>query len=116
MILHRGPIPPTMWVLHRCDTRPCVNPEHLFLGTRQDNIRDCVSKGRHVRGAQQSVLQRGKKRGEDNPMAALAAGDVREIRDLVLMGMSHGRAGARFGVSDSAVYNIVHGKTWAWLP
>lgn len=45
--LHFGPIPPGQQVLHRCDLRACVNPDHLFLGTQGDNVRDCVNKGRY---------------------------------------------------------------------
>jgi hypothetical protein len=45
--LHCGPIPAGMKVLHKCDVRLCVNPDHLFLGTLGDNNRDAYDKGRN---------------------------------------------------------------------
>ena len=53
-IHHRLPILDGLWVLHRCDNPPCVNPEHLFLGTRSDNMQDASRKGRIPRRAGKS--------------------------------------------------------------
>lgn len=50
--LHNGEIPAGLWVLHHCDNPPCVRPDHLFLGTAQDNVDDSIRKGRRTtRGA-----------------------------------------------------------------
>jgi len=45
-IISRGPIPPSLCVLHHCDIRACVNPEHLYIGTYKDNARDRDTRGR----------------------------------------------------------------------
>ena len=45
-VLKNGPIPPDLYVCHRCDNPPCVNPEHLYLGTQKQNIREAQEKGR----------------------------------------------------------------------
>ena len=97
-----GPIPPGMWVLHRCDVRRCVNPEHLFLGTAQDNSRDMVAKGRKVTN-----------RGESHKLAKLTDGEVREIR-LRYNGARGDitRLAKAFGVSRNAIERVVKGTGW----
>jgi hypothetical protein len=67
--LFSGPIPEGIEVLHHCDNRPCVNWQHLFLGTQLDNIVDMVSKGRQRSNGQKiSMTRRAKthcKRGHE---------------------------------------------------
>jgi hypothetical protein len=67
-----GPIPEGLFVCHKCDNPPCVNPEHLFVGTRQDNVDDRERKGRNKT---QFPLY-----GEQHYRARLTWAAVREIR------------------------------------
>ena len=66
-----GDIPPGVFVLHRCDVAECVNPEHLYLGTQADNMRD-----RRVRGG----VWAGPGNGERNHLSKLKADEVLAIR------------------------------------
>lgn len=88
----RGPIPDGHYVLHRCDNPPCVNPEHLFVGTPADNSADMKRKGRQ-------------RRGENHPRSKLTDAHVAALRALKGK-LSSRRAGARFGISHVQVLNI----------
>jgi len=99
-----GPIPDDMCVLHRCDNPPCVRPDHLFLGTRADNMHDMWSK---ARGKAPTPLV-----GEQHPMARLSDHDVRVIKDRLATGESQTSVARSFGVHLSTVHLIAKGKTW----
>lgn len=49
---YKGLVPDKLLVLHKCDNPPCVNPEHLFLGTQKQNIQDAINKGRFYGGTE----------------------------------------------------------------
>lgn len=95
-----GPIPAGMYVLHRCDNPPCVNIEHLFLGTLADNNRDKYEKGR---------CPRGERCGKSN----LTDDDIREIRRLYETGsLSQQAIAEQFGIVQQSVHKIVAHKRW----
>lgn len=99
----KGEIPAGMHVLHSCDTRCCVNPDHLCLGTHADNMADMAAKGRA------KVVR---KYGESNPMAKLTAEAVREMRLAKAGGERQSNIARRFGVSPMTVSRAVRGETW----
>jgi hypothetical protein len=97
-----GPIPDGLYVLHRCDNPPCVNVDHLFLGTQLDNMRDAKAKGRGWHP-----------RGELNPKTHLTESQVREIRELYAAGgISQITIGSKYGIRQTSVSAIVRGQTW----
>lgn len=94
--LHFGDIPGNMHVLHRCDTPACVRPDHLFLGTHQDNMADMVAKGRHHHG-------------ENHRSHVLNDEKVREIRASPA---SLSQLAKMYGVDPSMISRIKSGKAW----
>jgi len=114
----RGPIPAGLWVLHRCDNRRCINPDHFFLGTRGDNSADMVAKGRQYRGARHWTRTHPERvmRGETHVMAVLSASDVDEIRRRRKAGEALRSLADEFGVSDRTISRIARGTRWTCLP
>lgn len=102
--LKHGPIPDGLVVRHKCDVCACINVDHLELGTQKDNVQDSVKRGRAIRA-----------KGETHGRAKLTQAQVDEIRARYIpRKRGHGcRVLAReFGVSFSAIWDIVQGNHW----
>ncbi len=107
-VITNGPIPDGLFVLHRCDNPPCCNPDHLFLGTGQDNMDDMHRKGRGVIPC--SI-------GEANSSAKLTDEEVLIIRTKRKEeGLTHRALGKLFGVSRRHIGRILSGEKWSHLP
>lgn len=102
-----GPIPEGHDVCHKCDNRSCVNPDHLFTGTRLDNMKDCVSKGRQAKGDALPDL-----RGENTHLSKLKEKAVLEIRRLGKAGINTKELSAQFSVSVDNIRRILRRNTW----
>lgn len=92
-----GPIPAGMSVCHTCDTRRCINPQHLFAGTPTDNMQDAKSKERHPHG-------------ETHGCARLRAEDVQVIRKSSLTQVELAKL---FGVRQAHISRIICRQSWA---
>lgn len=99
--LANGPPPEYLGVLHRCDNPPCVNPEHLFLGTALDNAVDRDAKGRREAPA-----------GTKNGRAKISESTVIELRSQRANGASRKDLASIFGISLAAVKHILSRATW----
>lgn len=99
--LHRGPIPDDLCVLHNCDNRACVNPMHLFVGTKGDNNADMHANNRDRCGI-----------GERHGQAKITNEIVRAIRMMRASGATQKEVARHFGIAQSNVCLIVKRKTW----
>ena len=87
------------YLLHSCDTPACVNPTHLREGDPASNMADCKAKGRNPRG-----IRHGRAKLNDD--------QVREIRRLLLGGVTKAEIGRRFGVTTRNIRSISNGEIW----
>ena len=136
-----GSIPLNMQVCHSCDNPGCVNPNHLFLGSQHDNMRDCVRKGRWGKGYAQGITTKelcgrykisrstvlgivrgevwkdvGGKRSIRNYKHKLTVGEVTEIRRRYSVEkISHRELAKAYGVRHCTIGAILRGKNWKHL-
>lgn len=97
------PVPGDLLVCHHCDNPGCVNPEHLFIGTAFDNMRDAYDKGRLLMPDQY---------GEKNSHAKLTAQEVHDIRRMASDGYKNAELRRIFGLSKSAMGHVIAGRRW----
>lgn len=95
-ILFHGPIPHGMVVMHSCDNKLCVNPQHLSIGTQLDNESDKINKGRQLSG-------------DRHPQAKLTVEQVRVIR---VENGTYKELAAKYGVAPSQICVIKRGRAW----
>lgn len=102
---HVGAIPADMVVMHRCDVRWCVNPDHLRLGSQRDNIADMVAKGR------KAVMT-----GDRNPNSVLNSALVTELRRRWSEGEAIRALARSLGLNRRTVGRAVRGLSWGVIP
>lgn len=101
--LFKGDIPEGMYVCHHCDIPDCVNPDHLFLGTPQDNMADMHAKGRWKYGTSL---------GENHGCAKLTDKEIRIIKNYPKKHGSGVFLAKRFNISRANISDIRNGRTW----
>ncbi len=104
--LHYGEIPDGLFVLHKCDVRLCVRPDHLFLGDDLANMVDMWEKGRARPVWRTNGISHA---------AKLVPSQVREIRGLLSSGELPSTIGRRYHVHPDTIRKIAKGRSWADL-
>lgn len=105
-----GPISDGLCVLHHCDNPGCVRPDHLYMGTHQDNMNDKKERGKVAKGGRPGA------RGEHNALSKLTEAQVREIRLEYQEGtISQRKLGVKFGVARSTIRDIVRQRNWKYV-
>jgi predicted DNA-binding protein (UPF0251 family) len=100
-----GEIPAGMFVCHECDVPSCCNPDHLFLGSHQDNVNDMMKKGRNSQPPRNPHVV-----GSVHPGAKLNEEQVVVIRDMYLRGSTQKDLSRQYGVARQTISKVVNNK------
>jgi len=98
-MIFKGEIPKDLVICHKCDNRKCVNPDHLFVGTKYQNSQDMVNKKRQAYGN-----RHGNHKLNDN--------DVKKIKSLLQNNVDKNEIAKIFKVKRPAIHSISTGRTW----
>lgn len=103
--IHNGPIPDGLFVCHKCDVRDCVNPDHLFLGTNQDNVTDREKKGRGNQAKGERSI--------NSKLHRLQVMAIRYRREV--LGETVESLGKRYGIAHPNISQVCLYRTWKHL-
>jgi hypothetical protein len=120
-IIHHGPIPEGLCVMHSCNTPACVSEKHLSVGTHLENMRQMYREGRRIAATGDKSGARkwpdSYAKGEKSALSKLTESQVIEIRErYALGGISHKKLGKQYGVCANNVMAIVRGMNWKHVP
>lgn len=99
-----GKIPNGKSVLHKCDNRQCIAPQHLFLGTQADNVKDMKNKKRNSCGI-----------GEKHGHSKLTIIQVKEIKNFIKLGHKHSIIAKKFNISPQTIADIKAKRSWGYV-
>lgn len=109
-ILHKGQVPMGMKVCHSCDNPPCVNPNHLFLGTAKDNTQDMIQKGRLVRTRTLGNYATGA-RNHKTKLSQEQADEIRRVYSKGKRGSGLRILAQKYNVAPNTIRQIIHWQT-----
>lgn len=92
-----GVIPDGLLVLHKCDNRKCVNPDHLFVGNQKENMSDMITKGRAIH------------------IGKLNADKVKEIKERIRNGSKNADIAREFTITQQTICDIKKGRSWRYI-
>jgi len=115
--LYCEPIPENLSVLHKCDNPCCVNPDHLFVGTQDDNMKDMKNKGRHRNPEINGLKLHPEKaaRGEKVNTAKLTEKDCYKVVEYYKQGYTQKQISEIYNVHYTTIGGVINGRYWKHL-